>query len=129
MNTTKPVEQAHSPLPWHVDTTPVNPHTIHFSGGCVAECTLPPLVGESHFTWAGHSVYETEANAALIVIAVNAHARLLAENQSLREALRLAEQHLRFLSTALPSGLAACQVCAEVAEKAKALLTNEAGHE
>jgi hypothetical protein len=61
----------HTPTPWHVDTIPINPFSIHWSGGCIAECALPEN------GWSGMTVYETESNARHIVHCVNMHDQLV----------------------------------------------------
>jgi hypothetical protein len=69
--------EAHSPLPWHTGDASGLPGTVF--------CGPYDLIG---FSTGRSDDPQDNANAALIVEAVNNHARLLAENAKLREALR-----------------------------------------
>jgi hypothetical protein len=80
---TAPVEAQYSPLPWRI-----NAHHICAGGYVVA--------GVEGTT--GYAAGNARANAALIVEAVNNHARLTEENKRLREALEACLEELSDLA-------------------------------
>lgn len=79
--TPQPKEQSHSPLPWHVQ--PIGGDRYIESSGvmCVADMLRIHCKNE-------REVAVCDADAELIVEAVNSHARLLAQNEMLRKALK-----------------------------------------
>lgn len=82
MSTTQTIE-AHSPLPWHAE--PLD--------GVMAVYGADTTRHYAALT-DGETQEQTEANAALIVEAVNSHARLLTDREKLRKALEEAHSLL-----------------------------------
>lgn len=72
-------KQAHTPLPWKYDLEDIRHPCIVGGGKHIAEVGNADMSGDSDAEW--------EANAELIVTAVNDRASLLSEIARLREAL------------------------------------------
>lgn len=109
-NATQPA--AHTPTPWLEHGNRI----IAASGKPI--CALAKRVNEASDEWE-HLSKENEANAALIVRAVNSHASLVAINAELVAALETVPKLL--VKSVTPTHSAIIRMCTEVLARAEAM--------